>query len=628
MTAPLGHPWRCLGWGLIALLVVSCAGQPARPDARQQALQRLQTLQAAGDLQGVAREYNKLAALAAPAERPSYKLKAAAALVKGNYIRQAQRLLNGVPDTGLTVGQYLQRQLLLARIAMAQQQPDQALQILSIHLPADAPTEVQAQFHALRADAYTLLALPLDAVRELITRETFLTDAGAITRNQQVIWRTVVQLPDETLTAERPADSAALRGWLALAYIAKQAQRQPVDVDKLIADWRARFPNHPAGSQIVDPLLARQASRAAPPARVALLLPLSGVYAGAAAALRDGFLVAYYAAGGDTRPDIRVYDTGGDAAQITAVYDRAVQDGAQFVVGPLNKDAVQTLMTDGHITVPTLTLNYPKQDDLTAPPNLYEFSLSPEDEARQVAERAWLDGHNEGIAIVPEGDWGDRVFGAFKQQWDALGGSVLERQTYNPEASDFSSALRSLLNLDESTARDKTLEQIIGRSVEFKPRRRQDADLVFMAAFPRQGRLIRPQLEFQYAGDLPVYATSHVYTGLPDHAADQDLDGVTFCDMPWVLSAGGPRESLNNTIRRLWPDEEKQYVRFYAMGIDAYQVIPSLGDLKRYPYEEYPGATGFLTMDADGRIHRRLQWARFDDGIPKLIDVIMPVPSQ
>ena len=75
-------------------------------------------------------------------------------------------------------------------------------------------------------------------------------------------------------------------------------------------------------------------------------------------------------------------------------------DGAQFVVGPLSKPAVSKLMTEGAITVPTLTLNFAYQTD-PLPANLYQISLSPEDEARQVAERAWLDGHNQAISVVP-----------------------------------------------------------------------------------------------------------------------------------------------------------------------------------------------------------------------------------
>ena len=72
--------------------------------------------------------------------------------------------------------------------------------------------------------------------------------------------------------------------------------------------------------------------------------------------------------------------------------------------------------------------------------------------------------------------------------------------------------------------------------LEFEPRRRQDIDIVFMAAFPAGARQLMPQLAFHHGADLPVHATSHVWSGVPDPANDRDLDGVVFGDMPWLAA--------------------------------------------------------------------------------------------
>ena len=617
---------RLIALCLMTLMVVSCAVQPTQPrDIERVTLQKIKEIEATGDLQRVAREYNKLAVQASPPQRQDYQLEAAAALVKGNFIRQAKRILDGLSDRELTVDQYLRRQILLARIAIADHQPDQALAALAIRLPPDTPDDMQAHFHRLRADAYSTQGKPLDAVRELIAREPHLTDANEVIKNQQAIWRGVTQLPDDILTAALPSASDILKGWLELAAIAKRDQGQPAQLIQAVAAWQSRYPDHPANKQIIEALLAHQPGKAFQPAKIALLLPLSGTYAGPAQALRDGFLLAHYSQGNsDNAPQIRVYDVGENPDDIVTYYNQAVRDGAQFVVGPLSKQAVLKLMADATLSVPTLTLNFAYQDD-PLPANLYQISLSPEDEARQVAERAWLEGHNQAISLVPDGDWGNRVFTAFKQHWEALGGTVLEAQTYNPQASDFTGALRSALNLNESQARRDALAKLLGQDLDFQPRRRQDADMVFMAAFPRQARLIRPQLEFNYAADLPVYATSHIYTGTVDRSTDQDLDGVVFCDIPWVLADTGQHAALRHKVTRLWPDQSQQYTRFYALGIDAYNIIPHIDELKRFPYQEYPGETGFLTLGQDNRIHRRLLWARMVDGSPKLIDAIIPM---
>ncbi|HBM24713.1 MAG TPA: hypothetical protein DD411_14230, partial [Alcanivorax sp.] len=48
----------------------------------------------------------------------------------------------------------------------------------------------------------------------------------------------------------------------------------------------------------------------------------------------------------------------------------------------------------------------------------------------------------------------------------------------------------------------------------------------FLVADPNEGRQIKPALNFHYARDLPVFATSHLYNGTPAPRRDQDLDGV------------------------------------------------------------------------------------------------------
>lgn len=606
-----------------ALMLWGCAVQPER-GAERLTLQQVKEIEASGDAQRTARAYNQLAERSTAPQRQEYRLRAAVALVQGNYHEQAKRSLNSLSDQELTVNQFIRRQLLQARIAVAEHNAEAAVSALAIRLPPDTPPELLAQFHRLRADAFTLSGKHLDAARELIAREAYLQEQDSVTKNQQRLWRTLQQLSEAMLTAAQSSSSGVLKGWLELAAIAKRIEQDTLAFKAHIAQWQNRYPDHPATQTIIGSLLARLPEQVVRPTRIAVLLPLSGTYAQPAQALRDGFLLAYYNRSDlDYEPQIRFYDVGDDPGDIVGRYEQALEDGAQFIIGPLNKAAVEALISGTTLNVPTLTLNYTQTDGST--PMLYQFGLSPEDEARQVAERAWLDGYNQAISLVPEGPWGERVYNAFKQYWEALGGYLLETQHYSPDKSDFSSSLRTILNLDESRARRDELQRLLRQDIEFKPRRRQDADFVFMAAFPRQARLIRPQLKFHYAADLPVYATSHIYTGTQDQNADRDLDGVIFCGMPWVLADGSRRVALRSTAQQLWADQFDQYKRFYALGFDAFNIMAHLNRLEQFPYEEYPGQTGWLSLDDSNRIHRRLLWSRFVDGRPKLIDAIMPM---
>ena len=67
-------------------------------------------------------------------------------------------------------------------------------------------------------------------------------------------------------------------------------------------------------------------------------------------------------------------------------------------------------------------------NDARGPDNLYQFALSPEDEARATARRILADGLKRGVALSPSGEWGTRVSTAFNQEFLA-GGGVLLAQT-------------------------------------------------------------------------------------------------------------------------------------------------------------------------------------------------------
>ena len=65
------------------------------------------------------------------------------------------------------------------------------------------------------------------------------------------------------------------------------------------------------------------------------------------------------------------------------------------------------------------------------------------------------------------------------------------------------------------------------------PRRRQDTDLILLAANAAAGRLLKAQLKFHNSGDIPVFSTSTVNSF--DGRSNVDLNGVMFTDTPWLI---------------------------------------------------------------------------------------------
>jgi hypothetical protein len=184
---------------------------------------------------------------------------------------------------------------------------------------------------------------------------------------------------------------------------------------------------------------------------------------------------------------------------------------------------------------------------------------------------------------------------------------------------DYSAPIKHLLNIDQSEQRYKKLRSLLKEKIDYEPRRRKDVDFIFMAAFSRQGRLIRPQLKFHRASDIPVYSTSHVFSGSLEPQMDRDMNGVKFSDMPWTLSSDTPHSNLKQQIEATFPSSSKRYMRLYALGIDAYNIIPELNRLRRNRFASYQGETGILYLDIANRLQRKLLWAQFNSGRPSII---------
>ena len=479
----------------------------------------------------------------------------------------------------------------------------------------------QAQRRLARALELEQQADFLNAAGERVSYLSYLDRDADITAATAKIWNNLNRADKDALVLRYRSDPQALSGWLELAFIRRTMLADPMALERALASWQENYPAHPANAAIVGQV--REAGRLLNKRaqRIALLLPLRGALREAAQAVRDGFISAWYNSGPE-RPPMKIYEA--NSLNIEQAYAQAVADGADFIVGPLEKQALAKLSARAGLSVPTLALNQvPPAPDMAARagilPTLVQFSLSPEDEARQVAERAYADGYGRALVIMPDDDWGRRLHGAFRESWSAAGGVILETAVYEPRTNDFGAPVKQALNVHGSELRTRKLRQTLARSLENRTRRRQDADVIFMAAFPIAGRQIIPQLRFHDAGRIPVYATSHVFTGSVNPAADADMNGVAFPDLPWVLAPDGRIASIKTLINDNFRAASSVYQRLYAFGADAFNLVPHLARLAYEDQAEFHGATGTLSMSADGRITRKLPWGKFIDGKPELL---------
>ncbi|MDD3762251.1 MAG: penicillin-binding protein activator [Nevskiales bacterium] len=333
------------------------------------------------------------------------------------------------------------------------------------------------------------------------------------------------------------------------------------------------------------------------PPRIALLLPMSGPYARTAEAVRDGFMAEHFEVG--DAAEIQVYDVGDSPEWVLAAYQQALTDGATAIVGPLKKESVEQLA--GMLPpVPVIGLNY-LDAGAFLPSGFYQFGLAPEDEARAVADDAGSKRLLNAAALVPEGEWGSRVLAALDERLRAWGGRVVSAGRYQQGVSDQKDAIAEVMGVSGSRERHNALTRALGVRTQFEASRRGDIDFVFMAARPRDARVLMPQFRFYRANGLPHYATSLVFSG----RVDRELSGLRFCDMPFMVESEGAWATARNAAAQL--SSAGVFPRLYALGQDAYRVAAALqrGDFR--VGDTLSGASGWLEWGDSSALQRRLE---------------------
>jgi outer membrane PBP1 activator LpoA protein len=604
--------------GLLVLCLAGCAGPIAKRVATDPLAVEADNRLRRGDYQGAMQLYQQLAQTSRYADY--FRLRAADTALRAGDGKAARLLADAVNPGELDRIDQDQLLLLKSRLDLSVGRAREAMAKLGSVDAGRLDVTQRIHYHTLKASAYNQLGNMLESARESVTAGPLLGNPEAVQKNNEAIYDALARLPDNALAALQPAPPDVLGGWMALVRILRN--KTPAAAKPEIADWRARFPGHPADGAFLDSLGEPPVERvrvtplaslpkSAPPAPAAssfvgVMLPLSGPYAAAASAIRTGMAAAYDADPDVSKAPLRFVDTqSGDVGQL---YRQLVEQGARAVIGPLVKEDVAALARGGDLPVPVLALN---QVTEASHDKVYQFGLNPEQEVEQAAGSAWFDGHQNALVLAPATQFGQRMINHFVGYWKRVGGTVAAVKTYPHHGDDFTAPVRDLLAAGRGAP-----VRASGLPVPEAASGVPAADFVFLVADARDAHLIIPQIAFQQADPVPVYATSHVFGGNADPNADQDLNGLIFCDVPWLLN---PAEGGSLSAQSLAPkirETPGDYVKLIALGIDAYRLVPELDPLQNNPGYRYPGVTGALSLKAGNRLERQLDCAQFQNGTP------------
>lgn len=462
----------------------------------------------------------------------------------------------------------------------------------------------QTDFWLYKAHLLTKYSHIIEAIKARVYIEHLYISTGNpgdqnFLNNQDALWTLLSQLNDADVQSLRNESPSSLQSWLALTQLTLHSHLSLNQQIAAIDLWQLKNSAHPGA--LVPPAdigLIRNALRARP-VKLAIILPMHGKYRSVGKAIRDGILNNYYLS--DYKPSLSFYSAS-ETDDFLATYQAAVDDGADWIIGPLLKAQLEALYRLKELPVRTLALNKLHLDK-PAPNNLIEYSLSSFNEIDSLIPLMEKQGANRTIILAQKANWSNDTSQYFSQQWEANQHELLGSYFFSDSRSQ-SPAVQQALQIDLSKKRIQKVKWLLGSDIETHERRRQDIDSILILSKPQQAVSLRPLLAFYYASNLGMYATSHIYRGYPLKTADTDLRGIQFTDTPLTI------KSAQQPIPYY---AKSPFIRMFGLGLDSFSITERYSLLSQLDNSQFYGATGVIGVKQN-TLSRKTDYAYFKSG--------------
>ena len=583
----------------LAITLAACSSKPPEPetiDITSEPMQSAQVyLMKADTMQGSLQNDWLIMALKAD-------------LKEGN-THQAALLIKRLAKQQLSEIQQAEWQLARAELLLSQGQTKDAFAQLNFQPWWKLPDGQWKDFYTLRIQMLTEMKQYLNVCREWLKLSPYLPESDQANVAAQ-IWQKLTQYSQYEVTMLSTEDQEKeLNGWLQLTVYMKTMSENVLQLKGALDNWMEANPQHPAATYVPAEIQEILDLQIVQPKRTALLLPLTGKYTKQAELVRDGFLLAMMDDNNRKEDEtLTVVDT--NASDMQQIESELIAKGVDFIVGPLIKDNIEKLQNqqkDKESRIPMLALNFP--EELDAGTDFCYLTLSPEQEVAQAARHLFSKGFQYPLILAPKGSLGERVAIAFQNEW--------KKYSRNPAAASYFGTrsqlqqnVNSIFGLKASQSRIVQIENLLGMDIENQPRSRRDIDSVYIAARSSELTLIKPFIEVAVNPDAKppkLFANSRSNSG--SKRQFEDLSGVVFSDIPLLIENNA---KLNAQFEELWPNQSNDEKRLKALGMDAYQLINELPQMKVAPDYKIKGKTGILSLDDQCVIQREISWAEFD----------------
>jgi ABC-type branched-subunit amino acid transport system substrate-binding protein len=348
---------------------------------------------------------------------------------------------------------------------------------------------------------------------------------------------------------------------------------------------------------------------AAGPAKVALLVPLSGANAALGQALLDAAQLALFESGGD-RLILVPRDTGGNAAGAAGAARAVIGDGARLILGPLlapEVEAVKPVAQEAHINV----IAFSTVTSL-AGGNIYLMGFLPRQEVAREVGYARERGLARFAALAPNSPYGHLMADALRESASGSGGSVIKVEFFDPRSGDVSPVIQRLLP---------------GGGAELPPASPPAAsfDALLLPEGGAQLRQIAAQVRTASGPGKPVQLLGSGLWDTPDIGSDSALVGGWF--------AASPPEARQDFERRFSATYGHSPPRLASLGYDAAALAAVLARGQAgEPFSQqailnpsgFTGVDGLFRFTPSGLVQRGLAVLEVE---PQGTSVVSPAPQ-
>lgn len=212
-------------------------------------------------------------------------------------------------------------------------------------------------------------------------------------------------------------------------------------------------PPQPAPKPVPAPVVPAPAPVAPAPvkpqlgAKIGLLLPLSGQYAGLGRSLLQSAEMALFDTGDDSF-SLLVEDTATSQGPEGAAR-KLLASGANILLGPVfgtDVRRVAPISTGAHVPLLALT-----NDSTLAQSNVYVLGLTPQAQVQRVVSYAAAQGLKKFAILAPNSAYGRLVLSSYQNQVAKSGGTVAQISFYDPGSLDFTQVVQEVANAQKTT---------------------------------------------------------------------------------------------------------------------------------------------------------------------------------